>query len=196
MSDTTTTTSTDGTGEQQQTQPPAAYTPPASQADFDRIVEARLARERAKYADYDDLKKKATDHDTYLDSQKGEHEKALDEAKKTTEAETSQRFLSRLVSTEAKAIAATLGFNDPADALAAIKADALPVKDDEPDTDAIKKAVEQLATDKPYLLKADAPKPSRRPKPDEGDKSTTSNDGKSGKAAAALRQLGAHRRSA
>lgn len=32
------------------------YTPPATQADLDRIVENRLQRERAKYADYDQLK--------------------------------------------------------------------------------------------------------------------------------------------
>ncbi|WP_419704980.1 hypothetical protein [Promicromonospora sp. NFX87] len=35
------------------------YTPPASQADLDRIVAERLSRERAKFADYDDLKTKA-----------------------------------------------------------------------------------------------------------------------------------------
>ena len=32
------------------------YTPPASQADFDRIVQTRIERERAKFADYEDLK--------------------------------------------------------------------------------------------------------------------------------------------
>lgn len=32
------------------------YTPPATQADLDRIIEGRLSRERAKYADYDQLK--------------------------------------------------------------------------------------------------------------------------------------------
>jgi len=37
------------------------YTPPASQEDLDRIVSDRLARERAKYADYDELKTKVTE---------------------------------------------------------------------------------------------------------------------------------------
>jgi hypothetical protein len=37
----------------------SGYTPPASQADLDRIITERLGRERAKYADYDDLKSKA-----------------------------------------------------------------------------------------------------------------------------------------
>lgn len=34
----------------------STYTPPATQADLDRIVENRLQRERAKYANYDQLK--------------------------------------------------------------------------------------------------------------------------------------------
>lgn len=39
------------------------YTPPASQADMDRIIADRLSRERGKYADYDDLKAKAEKFD-------------------------------------------------------------------------------------------------------------------------------------
>lgn len=37
----------------------STYNPPATQADLDRIIENRLQRERAKYADYNDLKDKA-----------------------------------------------------------------------------------------------------------------------------------------
>lgn len=42
----------------QQTEPQggSTYTPPATQADLDRIVENRLQRERAKYADYEQYK--------------------------------------------------------------------------------------------------------------------------------------------
>jgi hypothetical protein len=39
--------------------PKVEWTPPASQADLDRIIEERLARERAKFADYDELREKA-----------------------------------------------------------------------------------------------------------------------------------------
>lgn len=170
------------------------YTPPATQADLDRIVESRLARERQKFGDYDDLKKKAAEHDQYLESQKTEHQKALDEAKKGTESEVTQRFLSRLVSTEVKAVAAMLGFNDPADALSVIDATKLPVKDDEPDTEAIKAAVEKLATEKPYLVKAGTTRPSTRPRPKPGERQEQAGD-KKGRAAAALRQLGATRKS-
>lgn len=39
------------------------YTPPATQADLDRIIADRLSRERGKYADYEDLKAKAEKFD-------------------------------------------------------------------------------------------------------------------------------------
>lgn len=62
--------------EQQQT----AWTPPASQADLDRIIADRVSRERAKFADYADLKTKATEFDKLAESQKTELQKALDRA--------------------------------------------------------------------------------------------------------------------
>lgn len=37
----------------------SGYQPPASQADLDRIISERLGRERAKFADYDELTAKA-----------------------------------------------------------------------------------------------------------------------------------------
>lgn len=180
--------------------PPPAYTPPQSQADLDRIVEARLARERQKLAgeyggDSASVRAQLEEYSKYKESQKTETEKAIDEAKKGTAAETAQRFLSKLVSSEAKAIAGALGFNDPADALTVIDPASLPVKDDEPDADAIKKLVEKLATDKPYLLKAGKPTPRTRPKPGEGEPTDTATTAGKGKAAAALRALGANRKS-
>ena len=185
-------------GAQDGSQPPA-YTPPATQADFDRAVESRLARERQKLAgeyggDVASVKAQLADYEKYKESQKTETEKAIDEAKKGTAAETAQRFLSKLVGSEVKALAASLGFNDPADALAVIDQAKLPVKDDEPDTDELKKLVEKLATDKPYLLKAGKPTPRTRPKPGEGDPTDTATTAGKGKAAAALRALGANRK--
>lgn len=50
MSETTTETTTETTGTEAQT---------FTQADVDRIVKERVQREKAKYADYDDLKAKA-----------------------------------------------------------------------------------------------------------------------------------------
>lgn len=52
--DTATTTTTPDKGGDQQQQQPASLT----QADVDRIVQERVQRERAKYADYDELKAK------------------------------------------------------------------------------------------------------------------------------------------
>jgi len=181
------------------TPPPAPPAPPefkapASQDELDRIVEGRLRREREKFADYDELKRKATEHDAYVESQKTEQQRAIDAAKGEASTEVTQKFLTKLVHGDVKAIAATLGFNDPADALQVLGTD-LPVKDDEPDTAAIKALVEQLAKDKPYLVKDDErPKPRTRPKPAEGEKPEKDNHEGKGRAAAALRQLGVARK--
>lgn len=191
-----------GDGAPQGTQdgtPPPAYTPPASQADLDRIIESRLARERQRLAgeyggDAATVKKQLEDYQKHLDAQKTDHDRALDEAKTTATTETTQKFLSRLVGSEVKALASVAGFNDPADALAVIDPAKLPVKDDEPDTEAIKKLVDDLANAKPYLLKAGKPTPRTRPKPGQGEQNDTGNEPGKGKAAAALRALGANRK--
>jgi len=41
----------------------SGFTPPATQADFDRIISERVTRERSKYADHADLKAKAAKFD-------------------------------------------------------------------------------------------------------------------------------------
>ena len=56
--------------------PPAGYTPPASQDDLNRIIEARLARERERYAGFDDMKKKAARLDQIEEQNKTELQKA------------------------------------------------------------------------------------------------------------------------
>lgn len=64
-------------GQQQQT---------FSQADVDRIVGERLARERtSKFGDYDDLKAKATEFDKLRESQASDQEKAVNKARKEGE---------------------------------------------------------------------------------------------------------------
>lgn len=58
-----------------------------TQADLDRIVGERLARERtSKYGDYDQLKAKATELDQLKESTATEQEKAITAAKKDAEA--------------------------------------------------------------------------------------------------------------
>lgn len=53
---------------------------PASQEELDRIIGARLDRERAKYADYDDIKAKATEFDKAQEASKTELQKIADRA--------------------------------------------------------------------------------------------------------------------
>lgn len=54
-----TTTTTEPSGDQGKGEQGGGFTPPATQAELDRIIADRVSRERAKYADYDDLKSKA-----------------------------------------------------------------------------------------------------------------------------------------
>lgn len=62
------------------TPPAAAFTAPASQEELDRIIGERLARERAKYAGFDDIKAKAEQYDALEEQNKTELQKALDRA--------------------------------------------------------------------------------------------------------------------
>lgn len=59
--------------------------PKLTQAQVDSIVKERVAREREKYADYDDLKKFKTEHEKQLDAEK---QKKLEEEGKYKEAMT------------------------------------------------------------------------------------------------------------
>lgn len=95
------------------TEPPA-YTPPATQADLDRIIADRLSREKAKYADYPDLKAKAAKFDEVEQANKTELQKALDRAA-AAEAKVASYETRDQVSTWAKEIVA--GSPIPADAL-------------------------------------------------------------------------------
>lgn len=56
------------------------YTPPATQADLDHIIESRLARERAKYEGFDDFKAKAAKYDQQVEASKSEQQKLAERA--------------------------------------------------------------------------------------------------------------------
>lgn len=58
----------------------SGFTPPATQEDLNRIIADRVSREKAKYADYGDLKSKASKFDELSEAQKSEVQKALDRA--------------------------------------------------------------------------------------------------------------------
>ncbi|SEC54730.1 capsid assembly scaffolding protein Gp46 family protein [Arthrobacter woluwensis] len=59
---------------------PKAFVPPATQEDLDRIVGQRLARERDKYADYEELKAKAEQFTKLEEANKTELQKATERA--------------------------------------------------------------------------------------------------------------------
>jgi hypothetical protein len=56
------------------------FTPPATQDEFDRIIQARLARQREQFAGHDELKKKAEEFDKLQESQKTESQRLQDAA--------------------------------------------------------------------------------------------------------------------
>jgi hypothetical protein len=70
MADEPTTTET-----KPQTDPPAPPANTLTQEQVDKIVEKRLAREREKYADYDELKTKAAEYQKLEDAKKSEAQK-------------------------------------------------------------------------------------------------------------------------
>jgi hypothetical protein len=84
MSETTTETSTAITdGKQAETTSTATkFAPITSQEDLDRVVGDRVKRERAKFADYDELKAKAGQLDSLAEASQTETEKATTRAKK------------------------------------------------------------------------------------------------------------------
>lgn len=56
------------------------FTPITTQEELNKAIAARLERERAKFADYTDLKTKASKFDELTEAQKTETQKAIDRA--------------------------------------------------------------------------------------------------------------------
>lgn len=132
-----------------------SWTPPASQADLDRIISDRLARERAKYADYDEVKKRAEEFDKLADAQKTETERAIEAARNEAAESVRSELLTERVLDKVETLAAK-DFADPDDArlrLASRAAEFL--KDGKVDTESIKTALASLLTDKPHLAARD-----------------------------------------
>lgn len=82
MSDTTSTgtAAPEGATEPTETAGTSGFTAPTTQAEFDAMVKDRISRERAKYADYADLKAKATEFDKLAEAQKTELQRAQERA--------------------------------------------------------------------------------------------------------------------
>lgn len=136
----------------------------------DLVVNQRVARERAKFADYSDLKAKAEAHDKALEAARTDQEKAVEAAKTEGRTEGLSVANARLVSAEARALAAEAKFRNPALAVRALDLKDIPVGDDgEVDGTAIKAKLKELSDADPYLLD-DGKKPT--PKPDKAQGGT------------------------
>lgn len=73
------------------------WAPPASQAELDRIIAARLERERAKFGDYKQLKEKAQQYDAFEESQKSEQQRLQERAESASrELEAARSEVTRL----------------------------------------------------------------------------------------------------
>lgn len=134
------------------------------QADVDRIVSERLAREKAKYADYDDVKAKAEQFDAVQAAQQTELERAQSEnvklQKERDDIAAEQAADRRRNALERAASKAK--FHDPSDAASQIDASRLEVDANGAITNA-DALVAEIATSKPYLVAGDATPPGTPP---------------------------------
>jgi hypothetical protein len=79
------------------------YKPPASQADFDRIIQDRVRRATAPYADYEDLKTRAARADALALELGTEADKAAAKARDEAKAEANGHWTPRVVRAEFRA---------------------------------------------------------------------------------------------
>lgn len=123
-----------------------------TQAELDKIVQDRLARQRAQFQDYDDLKTKAAEFDKLNDAQKTELQKANDRAaalERDLATATEERQAS-LLRAAVVAEAAKRNVVDPDAAVSLIDRSAIEFDDDGAPTN-IAEAMDSLLTAKPYL---------------------------------------------
>ncbi|ACF34068.1 scaffolding protein [Mycobacterium phage Leozinho] len=79
-----------GNGDEQQ----SSFKPITSQDEFDRIIQQRIARERSKFSDYDDLKSKAEELDKIREGEKTELQKLTEQLQSvSSRAEKAERDL-------------------------------------------------------------------------------------------------------
>lgn len=151
-----------------------------TQDELEKIVGDRLARERKKYADYDELR-------AFKDEHKSETEKAIEAARVEGAKEVTERFSTRLFQSEVRAAAAALGFRDAGDAVAVFgDSSGLVSSEGEVDAKAIQERLTELAKAKPYLV-TESSRPATRPTIRRGSSNHSTSDAKPKRAAEALR---------
>ena len=127
-----------------------------TQTELDAIIADRLKRERAKTADYDDLKAKASKLDELEEAQKSELEKAQERADKAEALAKAAEERAQAIALRSAIVAAAsrLDFVDPEDAFALLDKSALSTTD-EGKLEGVDEALKALAEAKPHLLKQD-----------------------------------------
>ncbi|MDF1596956.1 MAG: hypothetical protein P1T08_12830 [Acidimicrobiia bacterium] len=127
-----------------------------TQEDLDRVVADRLRRERSKYADYDDLKAKASEFDKAQEEQKTELEKATERAAaaEKAKADTDQRIKDALTRSMVITRAATKDIHDLDAAWRLLDTSTIEYGEDgQPTAKSVDEAIDVLVTEKPYLKK-------------------------------------------
>lgn len=157
-----------------------------TQQELDSIISDRLTRERAKFADYEDLKQTNAD----LTKQVSAIEDLKAEAYENGKAETVAEYSQKLIDTEVNAQALLKGFSDPNDALVFLgDRESLFDSKNGLNHDAISERLDELTNTKPYLLKtatdSSVAAPHHRPTLKQGQ--ATATDQKVNNSAAALR---------
>lgn len=160
MADDTTTSTEDVLGTDDAKAPEDKTTPQDvagntfTQADLDRLIADRLKREKQKYADYGELKRKAEKLETLEAEQLTEQEK-LQKQVQELEGKLEKSDAEKLLTKRQNAIlqeAAKANFTDPGDAFVQLMHEESVTIEDGKVTGAAE-AVKQLAEAKPYLLK-------------------------------------------
>jgi hypothetical protein len=146
---------------------PNRFTPPATQEELDRIIGDRLARDRARFADYGDLKAKAKRLEEIEAANATDLERAVKAAREEGRAEVLSAANQRTLNAEARALAAAAKFRNPVLAVRAIDlGDVRVAEDGTVDAAAIKTRLAELASAEPYLVDDGTVTPGR-PKPDD-----------------------------
>ncbi len=125
---------------------------PKSQAELDAIIKDRLARERGKYKDYDDLKRKAGEYDKLADSQKSDMERLTGDRDnwKSQAEQHSAKALKALRKSAVVAEAARQGAANPSLIFSLVDQDSLEVDGDD-NVSGVTEAVKALLDNEPYL---------------------------------------------
>lgn len=106
------TNATDGPNDSQSQGGPKEFEAITSQEDFDKAIQARIARERAKFTDYEALKAKAAQFDAAENAKKTDdqkHAERLADLEKNLEAERTGRLRAEVAATKKVPAALLIG---------------------------------------------------------------------------------------